>query len=90
MQNRYAADVGDFGKFGLLRKLENTGLTVGINWYLVAAEDHNQDGKNIGYQKNKHFQGCDDALLQALTTMLEQGIRTVLAIENLHLLKSDA
>lgn len=90
MQNRYAGDAGDFGKFGLLRKLENTGLTVGINWYLVADEDHNQDGKHTGYQKNKHFQGCDNALLQALTTMLEQGTRTVRAIENLHLLKSDA
>ena len=90
MQNRYAADVGDFGKFGLLRKLETIGLAVGINWYLVADEDHNQDGKHIGYQKNKNFQGCDDALLQALTAMLDQGTRTVRAIENLHLLKTDA
>lgn len=90
MQNRYAADVGDFGKFGLLRKLENTGLTVGINWCLVTDEDHNQDGKHIGYQKNKNFQGCDDALLLALTAMLDQGTRTVRAIENLHLLKNDA
>lgn len=29
MQNRYAGDVGDFGKLGLLRFLENQGLRIG-------------------------------------------------------------
>jgi hypothetical protein len=34
MQNRYVGDIGDFGKFGLLRFIEDTGLRIGINWYL--------------------------------------------------------
>ena len=33
MQNRYAGDVGDFGKLGLLRQLTSTRLDIGVNWY---------------------------------------------------------
>ena len=48
MQDRYAGDVGDFGKLGMLRCIENSGLCVGVNWYLVGNESHNNDGKHIG------------------------------------------
>ena len=34
MQNRYAGDIGDFGKLGLLRTLYAAGFSVGVNWYL--------------------------------------------------------
>ena len=33
MQDRYAGDIGDFGKFGLLRALSSAGLSIGVNWY---------------------------------------------------------
>ena len=49
MQNRYAGDVGDFGKLGMLRALAQSDLKVGVNWYLVPDENHNDDGKHIGY-----------------------------------------
>ena len=29
MQDRYAGDIGDFGKFGLLKHIENEGLSIG-------------------------------------------------------------
>jgi len=61
MQDRYAGDVGDFGKFGMLRCIENTGLRVGVNWYLVGDESHNNDGKHIGYLEDDKYRGCDDA-----------------------------
>ena len=35
MQNRYAGDVGDFGKIGLLRQLAAAGYHIGVNWYLA-------------------------------------------------------
>ena len=47
MQDRYAADVGDFEKLGMLRELETNGLKVGIKWYLIPNESHNADGKHI-------------------------------------------
>ena len=33
MQNRYAGDVGDFGKIGLLRQIKRSELDIGVNWY---------------------------------------------------------
>lgn len=86
MQDRYAGDVGDFGKLGMLRCIENSGLSVGINWYLVGDESHNNDGKHIGYLKNVKYRGCDDELLVSLSGMLEQKSRSVLEIEMLSLL----
>ncbi|MBP7186237.1 MAG: hypothetical protein KBA55_05630 [Ruminococcus sp.] len=32
MQDRYAGDIGDYGKFILLRKLSEK-FRIGINWY---------------------------------------------------------
>ena len=52
MQNRYACDVGDFGKIGMLRCLEKEKMRIGVNWYLVEDESHNNDGKHIGYLKD--------------------------------------
>ena len=46
MQNRYTGDIGDFGKLGLLRVLQDAGFSIGVNWYLTPDENHNQDGKH--------------------------------------------
>lgn len=89
MQNRYACDVGDFGKLGMLRLVEKQGLSVGVNWYLVDDELHNNDGKHIGYIRDKKFEGCDDELLSALEQIIKQGDRSVYALEKAHLLKTD-
>lgn len=48
MENKYVGDLGDFGKYGLLRYLCR-GLRLGVVWYLVADEDHNADGRYIRY-----------------------------------------
>ena len=88
MQDRYAGDVGDFGKLGMLRCMEDSGLHVGVNWYLVGDEAHNNDGKHIGYLDDEKYRGCDDDLLEALNSMLDHGMRSVLEIENLDLLKT--
>jgi hypothetical protein len=63
MQDRYVGDVGDFGKYGLLRSLA-ADLSLGVVWYLGPEESHNADGKHIGYlnstQKNLiKFRDCD-------------------------------
>ena len=58
MQNKYAGDIGDYGKLGLLRFLHAAGLTVGVNWYLTPDED-NTDGIFTEYPKYRH---CDEPL----------------------------
>lgn len=88
MQDRYAGDVGDFGKFGMLRCMEKAGLNVGVNWYLVGNETHNNDGKHLGYLHDTKFMGCDNELLALLERMILKQQRTVLELEALTMLKS--
>lgn len=33
MQDSYVGDIGDYGKFALLRELHRQGLSIGVNWY---------------------------------------------------------
>lgn len=39
MQDRYAGDIGDFGKIWVLKALQTQGLSVGVNWYRVEPMD---------------------------------------------------
>ena len=76
MQNRYTGDIGDFGKFGLLRQLSHTGLSIGLNWYLTPDETHNGDGRHIEYLKKDSFRSCDEYLWQELGHILTSGKET--------------
>lgn len=55
MQDKYVGDVGDFGKYALLKYMRKTsGLSLGVIWYLVNpdhtdGEHQVKDGKHIGY-----------------------------------------
>ena len=35
MKNQYVGDIGDYGKYGLLRFLAEHGIKIGVNWYLT-------------------------------------------------------
>lgn len=89
MQDRYAGDVGDFGKIGMLRCIENCGVKVGVNWYLVEDESHNQDGKHIGYLQNNKFIGLDEELHGAMISLIKSNDRSVRQLEKLELLQSN-
>ena len=51
MQDAYVGDIGDYGKYGLLRVMEKSGLEIGINWYKVVPRKAGKqnDGKYISY-----------------------------------------
>ena len=85
MQNRYAGDVGDFSKFGLLRQIGIKGLVVGVNWYLVADEAHNNDGKHIGFLTDKRYDDCDDELRDSLHSVVKHE-RSVFMLEKQQLI----
>jgi hypothetical protein len=91
MQDRYAGDVGDFMKLGLLRHLATspeaggTGLTIGLNWYRAPNEAHNADGKHIGYLKasnrwHSSLAACDPDLIRCLRGVVDTE-RSVQALE---------
>lgn len=85
MQNRYAGDVGDFGKLGLLRQIVSSEHRIGVNWYLAPDESHNADGKHIGYIMDKRYNGCDDALRDSLKEIVNSQ-RSVSALEAMALI----
>ena len=88
MQNRYTGDIGDFGKLGLLRQLSQTGLSIGVNWYLTPDETHNGDGRHIGYLKNDTFRICDVQLWSALGQIVDSGKRKVSTLERSDILRA--
>lgn len=81
MQDRYTGDIGDFGKLGLLRQLDMAGFHIGVNWYLVPDENHNNDGLHIGYLKKESFRSCDELLWRQLGKIVDSGMRQVSALE---------
>lgn len=89
MQNRYTGDVGDFGKFGMLRCIEQCGVKIGVNWYLVEDENHNHDGKHIGYLRNTKFIDLDEELRNSLLSLITNNNRSVNQLEKLGLLQSN-
>ena len=48
MKNQYVGDIGDFGKYSMLRAFINAGIKVGVNWYLTE-DDGSNDGKFTDY-----------------------------------------
>jgi hypothetical protein len=89
MQDRYAGDIGDYGKLALLRAMEAQGLTVGVNWYLsktLPSEIHD-DGK---YRIPSQYEKLDPGLSAALNKVFNLGeARSVQALEKAHLIASD-
>lgn len=82
MQDRYAGDVGDFGKFKLLRHLFNdANYKIGVIWYHFPDEPYNNDGGYTDYVDRESFQDCDNDLCEKLRTVLN-GERTIASLEN--------
>jgi hypothetical protein len=81
MQNRYFADVGNFGKYGLLRYITNTDLVLDINWYLVPDENSNDDGKHISYLKKENYRQCDEELYCILKEITKVNKRNIDSIQ---------
>lgn len=88
MQDRYAGDIGDFGKIALLRALEGAGLSVGVNWYKTdtAPDEIHDDGK---YRIPEKYESCDPELYEKLDNIFIKGPRSIAALQEAKLLRSD-
>ncbi len=82
MQNQYVADIGDYGKYGLLRALFPAPCKLGIVWYLVPNEHHLNDGKHIDYLSKLKYIDCDRKLFSILKDIISLGKRNISEIEN--------
>lgn len=98
MQDRFVGDIGDFGKYGLLRAL--TGiypraeprLSLGVVWYLNVMEpDSPGDGQRLSYlDKPSHFRDCDPELFDCLSDIVSADRRSLATIQQSRILGSDA
>lgn len=87
-------DVGDFGKYGLLRALcaeeltwgsRTYDLTLGVVWYLVSDEEGTADGGHVGWLRQdtrtmQQFMPCDPELYHILLRLIQDGDRSVRAV----------
>jgi len=90
MQDRYVGDVGDFGKYGLLRELVRQAggkISLGINWFHATREEiANSDGNHIAYlsdaNKDKtRYRSCFPDLYDKLRMIVSQNRRSIAEIE---------
>lgn len=99
MQDRYAGDIGDFGKFALLQELEKQGVSIGVNWYKTDSLDweKNADGsfkQDDGKYKAipKKLRDCAPCLAEKLIKVSDDknGNRSLKALQDAKLLNSNA
>ena len=72
MKNQYIGDIGDYGKYGLLRFLSRHGIRIGVNWYLTK-DDKSNDGKMTEYLKNDDEAVYDSELFYTLKNIAAKG-----------------
>jgi hypothetical protein len=94
VQDRYVGDIGDFGKYGLLRALCAHDLSLGVVWYLVPDEGGAGNGAHVGYldptpANLNRFRRCDPALFDALQGTVRNGARSVRSIREQAVLPPD-
>ena len=102
MQNCYVGDVGDFGKYGLLRYLtgmtgppldERKKLRLGVVWYLRPNDDPKTAGSSIGYLgqvgNNERLGECDCDLWHKLRKLVFNDDRFVSRVQTNGILKND-
>lgn len=93
MQDRYAGDIGDYGKIALLKELHNQGLSIGVNWYKTEPLAF-EIKRNGGYKQNDGAYGispelkvCDPDLAEILTKIAtDDHNRSVCSLESANLI----
>ena len=91
MQDRYVGDVGDFGKYGLLRRLCGRGrhevaLRLGVLWYRFEGSDRSNDGRHIQYiccpsSAERQLRKCDSDLFVKMRSLVIGNRRSIAEVE---------
>lgn len=81
MKNQYVGDIGDYGKYGLLRFLADHDIKIGINWYLTE-NDGSADGRFTGYLDQPAERIYDPELFDTLKGIASRSDKSVGMIES--------
>jgi len=80
LQDRYVGDIGDYFKYGMLRRLAK-GRSLGVMWYLFPDENHNDDGKHTSYlERPDNWRNFDPALFDTLEQLALDNRRNTAAL----------
>ena len=100
MQDRYVGDVGDFGKYGLLRSLcredeHGAELRLGVLWYRFDGDDSAaaNDGRHTDYlfapsRHERFLRQCDPNLFERMLHLVKND-RSIAAVEANGVLPAD-
>ena len=80
MKNQYVGDIGDYGKYSLLRAFSEAGVKVGVNWYLTD-DDGSTDGKFKNYLNREEFRKYDPFVFDRLKAINDSNNMTIEAVE---------
>lgn len=84
MKNQYVADIGDYGKYSLLKHFEDAGIHIGINWYLTK-DDGSNDGRFVRYLLNDKMRNYNPIVFDELKRLYEENNRSISGIEKSNL-----
>ena len=75
MQDNYVGDIGDYGKYGLLREVCSEAMTLAVNWYRVVPKRNGKqdDGKYTNYLSAPHlYREYDPDLFDSLYKIVKE------------------
>lgn len=75
MQDHYIGDIGDYGKYGLLREVCAEAMSLAVNWYRAIPKKNGKqdDGKYISYlTMPQRYREYDPALFDSLYKIVKQ------------------
>lgn len=90
MQDNYVGDIGDYGKYGLLRAVTASGPLLAVNWYRTAPRypGKQKDGKFTSYlEKPGIYRHYDPELFDGLAHIVKYK-RSITSVENSGILKA--
>ncbi len=86
MKDQYVGDVGDYGKYSLLRAFSEAGIRVGINWYLTE-NDKTNDGRHVTYLGQKDMRKLDPIVYDVMKQLVDTDSRSVSEVQKSGLIK---
>lgn len=84
MKNQYVGDIGDYGKYGLLRTFSSQ-CKIGVNWYLTE-NDRTNDGNIRQYLNQPDKRVYDPELYDALKIINSRRDKSVALVESANLI----
>src|SRR4030067_571222 len=93
MQNKYVGDIGDYGKYSLLRALSGAGTTdplrLGVVWYL-RPDDKKPGGNQVGYlDQPDRYAALDPKVFNALSKIVKLNRRNVRSVRKARLFSGE-